>query len=84
MSEAQAEMAAAPAQSPEKPTEKSVVRRQRWFEFKRPIPRSSTIALGVAVWVIFFALWEAAAEFGWVNVLFMPPPHKVRWIPRPW
>ncbi len=52
-------------------------RRQRWFEFKRPIPRSSTIALGVAVWVIFFALWEAAVAFGWVNALFMPPPHKV-------
>ena len=76
MSEARAE------EAPTLPTrpahlEHPAARRQRWFEFKRPIPRSSTIALGVAVWVIFFALWEAAAAFSWVNVLFMPPPHKV-------
>lgn len=52
-------------------------RRQRWFEFKRPIPRSATISLGIAVWVIFFALWEAAVALEWVNALFMPSPHKV-------
>ena len=53
------------------------VRRQRWLEFKRPIPRRATITLGVAVWVIFFALWEVAVAQGWVNAKFMPPPHLV-------
>ena len=31
----------------------------------------------IAVWVIFFGLWELAAAKGWVNTLFMPPPHRV-------
>lgn len=53
------------------------VRRQRWLEFKRPIPRRATIALGVTVWVIFFALWEAVVALAWVNAKFMPPPHLV-------
>lgn len=53
------------------------VRSRRWFEFKRPIPRSATIALGVAVWVLFFALWEVAVARAWVNAKFMPPPHVV-------
>jgi NitT/TauT family transport system permease protein len=54
-----------------------LVRKQRWLEFKRPISRSATIALGVSVWVLFFALWEIAVALAWVNALFMPPPHKV-------
>ena len=53
------------------------VRRHRWFEFKKPISRSSIILLGVAVWVIFFGLWELAVAMGWVNATFMPPPQKV-------
>ena len=52
------------------------VRTQRWLEFKRPIPRRATISLGVAVWVLFFALWEIAVAQEWVNVKFMPPPHR--------
>lgn len=52
-------------------------RRRRWFEFKRAIPWTWTIALGVAIWVIFFGLWELASTRGWVNALFMPPPHRV-------
>jgi NitT/TauT family transport system permease protein len=55
----------------------AVVRKQRWFEFKTPISRGATIALGLSVWVIFFALWEIAVARAWVNELFMPPPHKV-------
>ena len=54
-----------------------VARRQRWLEFKRPIPRRATIALGIAIWVLFFALWELASALQWVNPLFMPPPQKV-------
>ena len=76
MSEARAEDAPTVHTGTVRP-EHPPVRRLRWFEFKRPIPRSSTIALGVAVWIIFFALWEAAVALGWVNALFMPPPHKV-------
>ncbi|HEX9770435.1 MAG TPA: ABC transporter permease [Kiloniellales bacterium] len=54
-----------------------LVRRQRWLEFKTPVSRSAVVALGVAVWVLFFALWEIAVARAWVNELFMPPPHKV-------
>ena len=52
-------------------------RRQRWLEFKKPIAQRSTILLGIAVWVIFFGLWELAVAAGWVNATFMPPPQKV-------
>ena len=52
-------------------------RKRRWLEFKTPIPRRHTIALGIAIWIIFFALWEAAVVFQWVNALFVPPPQKV-------
>lgn len=51
--------------------------RQRWFEYHKPIPLYWTLVLGVAVWVIFFGVWELAAAKGWVNTLFMPPPHQV-------
>jgi NitT/TauT family transport system permease protein len=52
-------------------------RRQRWFEYHKPIPLSWTLTLGIAIWVIFFGLWELAAARGWINTLFMPPPHRV-------
>jgi NitT/TauT family transport system permease protein len=64
-----------PPQKPAAPPAK--VRRQRWFEYHKPIPISWTLTLGVAVWVIFFGLWELAAARGWINTLFMPPPHRV-------
>lgn len=52
-------------------------RRQRWFEYHKPIPALRSLFLGVAVWVLFFGMWELAAAKGWINVLFMPPPHRV-------
>ncbi|MCI0430721.1 MAG: ABC transporter permease [Rhodospirillales bacterium] len=52
-------------------------REARIFEFKRAIPWTWTLGLGIAVWVIFFGLWELSAARGWVNPLFMPPPHQV-------
>ena len=52
-------------------------RRQRWLEFKRPIPRRAALMLGIAIWIIFFVLWELASTLAWVNPLFMPPPQKV-------
>ena len=50
---------------------------RRWLEFTSSIPRATAIALGVAIWVFFFGLWEAAVLLEWVNSLFMPPPHVV-------
>lgn len=58
-------------------TVESPRRKQRWLEFKKPIPRSATISLGVTIWVLFFGLWEIAVAREWVNALFMPAPHKV-------
>jgi NitT/TauT family transport system permease protein len=65
------------ATTPSDPTVPARARRQRWLEFKKPIPRSSIILLGIAIWVIFFGLWELAVALGWVNATFMPPPQKV-------
>lgn len=52
-------------------------RKTRWFEFKRPIPWTWSLVLGTAIWLIFFGLWELADLKGWVNTLFMPPPHRI-------
>jgi NitT/TauT family transport system permease protein len=52
-------------------------RARRWFEYKRPIPWTWAVGLGVAIWVLFFGAWEIASTRGWVNALFMPPPHQV-------
>jgi NitT/TauT family transport system permease protein len=51
--------------------------REPWLAFKRSLPRGRSVALGVLVWVLFFALWQAATEFGWVTELLVPPPAKV-------
>jgi NitT/TauT family transport system permease protein len=53
------------------------IRKRRWLEFKKPISRSATILLGIAVWILFFALWEFAVAVGWADPTFMPPPQKV-------
>jgi NitT/TauT family transport system permease protein len=52
-------------------------RRALWFEYQKPIPLVWSVVLGTAVWVIFFGVWELSAARGWVNTLFMPPPHQV-------
>lgn len=52
-------------------------RKERWLEFNRSLAWRWTIVLGTLVWVLFFGLWELAAAKGWVNALFMPPPHRV-------
>jgi NitT/TauT family transport system permease protein len=52
-------------------------RRTLWFEYHKPIPLLWSVSLGIAVWVLFFGFWELAAAKGWVNTLFMPPPHQV-------
>jgi len=67
---------AIPSETPA-PTPPAKRRRARWFEYLKPIPLVWSVVLGVAVWVIFFGLWELAAARGWINTLFMPPPHRV-------
>jgi len=52
-------------------------RRERWFEVRRAIPARRTWILGVAVWVIFFALWQLAVATGTVSELLVPTPTKV-------
>jgi len=52
-------------------------RRQRWFEYKKPIPWRWILGLGIAVWTIFFLLWELAVASGWVTELLVPTPQKV-------
>jgi len=52
-------------------------RRQRWFEIRRPIHKRRAWALGVAIWVIFFAIWQLAVATGTVTELLVPPPGKV-------
>ena len=52
-------------------------RPKRWFEYKKPIPWSWVLVLGVAVWLIFFLLWEMAVAVGWVTELLVPTPQKV-------
>jgi NitT/TauT family transport system permease protein len=59
------------------PTPKAKTRRTLWFEYLKPIPLVWSLVLGISVWVLFFGLWELAAARGWVNTLFMPPPHQV-------
>lgn len=52
-------------------------RRQRWFEFKKPIPVPQIIGLGIAIWVIFFGLWELATYLGWAPPILLPTPQAV-------
>lgn len=59
------------------PTPEARARRVRWFEYHKPIPLHWSLPLGIAIWVIFFGLWELSAARNWVNTLFMPPPHRV-------
>ena len=50
---------------------------RRLFEFLEPIPPSWRAGLGIAVWVIFFLLWELAVRTGFVTELLMPSPLTV-------
>ena len=52
-------------------------RNEPWFAFRRALPRACVLALGVAVWVLFFGAWQLATTMGWVTELLVPPPGKV-------
>ncbi|WP_291735269.1 ABC transporter permease [Leisingera sp. F5] len=49
----------------------------RIFEFKSDIPASWRLTLGVAVWVLFFAIWQIAAWSGVMPAILLPGPGKV-------
>lgn len=44
---------------------------------RKPVSRTTTIILGISIWVIFFAAWKLAVVFETVNLLLVPPPEKV-------
>ncbi len=52
-------------------------RKAPWLAFQTPASRPAAILLGIAVWVAFFGLWEAASVGGMVSDLLMPSPHHV-------
>lgn len=51
--------------------------RRRFFEFKKDIPASWSVILGIAVWACFFGLWEFAVWQQWANAILLPGPGKV-------
>ena len=59
------------------PTPDAKRRTWRWFDYKKQIPARWVIALGIAAWAIFFAIWEVSVPLGWVTPLLVPPPQKV-------
>lgn len=58
-------------------TGKRPAARRRLFEFNASIPLSWTIGLGIAVWVIFFGVWEFAVIQQWSTEILLPGPLKV-------
>ncbi len=52
-------------------------RRRKIFEFKKDIPASWSIGLGILVWLLFFGLWEMAVWLKWTNPILLPGPGKV-------
>jgi len=55
----------------------SLRRRERWLEFKKPIPTWELILLGLIVWVLFFGFWKLATAVGWAPPFLLPAPDKV-------
>ena len=51
--------------------------KRRFFEFKKDIPRSWAICLGLLAWISFFGFWEYAVWQQWANEILLPGPGKV-------
>ena len=47
------------------------------LEIRKPVNRMTSISLGIAIWGIFFGLWQASSSMGWVNPLLVPGPVDV-------
>ena len=54
-----------------------VVRKERIFEFNRPISLVSTLTLAFSAWLIFFGIWELAVLMKLTNAVLLPGPIKV-------
>ncbi len=52
-------------------------RRERWLEFKKPIPTWELILLGLIVWVLFFGIWKLVTAVGWAPPFLLPAPDAV-------
>jgi NitT/TauT family transport system permease protein len=52
-------------------------RRVAWLKIGKPIPKPRVWLLGIAVWAIFFAVWQGAVLLDAVNPLLVPGPGKV-------
>lgn len=48
-----------------------------WLQIRKPVSRRQTVISAVAIWVVFFAIWEGASLAGMVNDLLVPAPHQV-------
>ena len=44
---------------------------------RRPVSRRQAVLSGLAIWAVFFAVWEGVAQSGLVNDLLVPPPSQV-------
>lgn len=56
---------------------RSLSRRPPWYELYRELPWWANVGLGVAAWVVFAGVWQAAATLGWVNARLVPGPYAV-------
>lgn len=52
-------------------------RRTPWLAIREPISRSRTLFLGIAVWVLFFAVWTLVTSLQLTPPLLLPSPQKV-------
>ncbi|MFZ2101019.1 MAG: ABC transporter permease, partial [Oricola sp.] len=52
-------------------------RRRKFLEVRKPISRRQAVLSAIGIWVVFFAIWAAAAASGMVNELLVPAPQKV-------
>lgn len=52
-------------------------RRRRLFEFNQPIQTHEVIGLGLAIWVLFFGLWELVTWLDWAPAFLFPAPQRV-------
>jgi len=52
-------------------------RKEAWFSIRQPLNKRRTIVLGIAVWLVFFAAWEAIVLTEAVSPMLLPAPHSV-------
>lgn len=48
-----------------------------WLKIGKPIPKATTLLLGVCIWILFFGAWQIAVMLDAVNPLLVPGPLAV-------